>query len=323
MTALVHDDLFLDHDTGRHPECAERLVAIRRHLEVKGLWSACRAVRPRAATVDELAAVHDRAYVAHVGAVAAAGGGRLDADTVLSGGSFEAAVHAAGALLVAVDELASGRETNALCLVRPPGHHATPTGGMGFCLFNNVAVAARNILDRGLGKRVLIVDWDVHHGNGTQDAFYEEPRVLYFSTHRYPFYPGTGARAESGAGAGRGTTINRPLPASTSREEFLRIFEEVLRGPAREFAPDWVLISAGFDAHREDPLGEFCLESEDYGTLTRKVLELAGATARGRVISALEGGYNLRCLAESVASHLAALLGGRAGAGGRACDERP
>lgn len=309
MTLLVYDEVFLTHRTGDHPERGERLTAIRRRLETAGLWAACRVARPRPATRAEVAAVHDAAYIGHVEALAEEGGGFLDADTVVSPGSFNAALHAAGAVLTAVEEVHAGRAPNALCLVRPPGHHATPNGGMGFCLFNNIAIGARAVLDRGLGRKVLIVDWDVHHGNGTQDAFYEDPRVLYFSTHRFPFYPGTGWRDETGEGPGRGFTINRPFGPRTTRGEFLAAFREVIRGPARDFAPDWVLISAGFDAHREDPLGEFCLETGDYATLTREVLDLAGATAGGRVVSALEGGYHLERLAESVAAHVQALLG--------------
>jgi acetoin utilization deacetylase AcuC-like enzyme len=248
--------------------------------------------------------------VARAKLLAEHGGGRLDPDTVVSPASFRVALAAAGACSSAVDAVVAGPERRALCLVRPPGHHATPTHSMGFCLFNNVALAAHRARAVHGMNRVLIVDWDVHHGNGTQDAFYEDPAVMFFSAHRYGggFYPGTGAADETGSGRGLGATLNVPLRYGTSRPDYRAAFTRALEKAADASKPELVLLSAGFDAHARDPVGSLGLEVEDFVWLTRQVLEVARTHAGGRVVSCLEGGYNLEVLAESVQAHLEELL---------------
>ncbi|NOZ21821.1 MAG: histone deacetylase [Planctomycetes bacterium] len=303
---LFYDDIFLEHDTGHHPENAERLVSIREHLKKQGLWENVRT-GPRAATEQEIGANHEARYIAHCRKVAAGGGGMLDPDTVVSPRSYDAAVHAAGALLDAVDAVMGGKVESAVCLVRPPGHHALPAQGMGFCLFNNVAIAAHYLKQKYNLKKIAIVDWDVHHGNGTQDAFYRDPAVLFFSIHRYPFYPGTGAATETGEGEGKGATINKPVPYGISRAEYVSIFEDVLNGPVKEFGPEFVLISAGFDAHVNDPIAGLSLEDEDFGALTRIVKQVAEGTCGGKIVATLEGGYGLGDLPKCVAAHITSL----------------
>ncbi|MEW6360311.1 MAG: histone deacetylase [Planctomycetota bacterium] len=305
-TILFYDDVFLRHDTGYHPEKAQRLVSIRDHLKEEGLWENVRT-GPRAAAEDEIAANHERRYIAHCRKVAASGGGMLDPDTVVSPGSYDAAIRAAGALLEACDAVMNGKAKSALCLVRPPGHHALSAQGMGFCIFNNVAVAAHYLKRKHGLKKIAIVDWDVHHGNGTQDSFYRDPSVLFFSIHRYPFYPGTGAATEAGEGEGKGATINKPVPYGISRAEYIAIFKDVLTGPVKDFRPEAILISAGFDAHVDDPIGGLSLEHEDFGTLTEIVKKVAVETCGGRIVATLEGGYGLDDLARCAAAHLRAL----------------
>ena len=309
MTLLFSDPVFLQHETGRHPECAERLRAISARLESAGLPSRCVAGSFAPLTPEAVARVHLPPVVQLVRETAEEGGGRLDPDTVVSPRSYDVALAAAGACRAAVDALAAGTQANALCLVRPPGHHATPTRSMGFCLFNNVALAARRAQAHGL-NRVLIIDWDVHHGNGTQDVFYADPQVTFFSIHRYGhgFYPGTGAADETGTGPGLGKTINAPMRFGVSRKEYLAAFRSHLEKAADASKPELVLLSAGFDAHALDPIGSLGLETEDFATLTRMVLDVARTHAGGRLVSCLEGGYNLDALAESVQTHLETLL---------------
>jgi len=294
MTLLVSDPLFLEHRVAGHVECPERLLAILEHLGACGLLARLEAIPARDATVDELALCHDRDYIDVVRQTSERGGGWFDADTYLNERSYAAAVRAAGGVLAAVEAVGQGRDSSAFCLVRPPGHHATPARGMGFCLFNNVAIAARFIR-----KRVLIVDWDVHHGNGTQDIFWDDPGVWYFSTHRFPFYPGTGAGDEKGAG----NIINLPMSSGTSRGEFLEGFEGVIRRVGREFRPEWVLVSCGFDAYEHDPIGGLGLQPEDYRTMTG-VLKGLGTP----IVSALEGGYDLKGLGLCAEQHVLGLL---------------
>jgi acetoin utilization deacetylase AcuC-like enzyme len=308
MTILFKDEGFLEHETGQHPECADRLRSIHRRLETDGLLSRFALGDIRSATLPELARVHTEEHIEAIEKFAIAGGGRIESDTVVSPKSFEVACRAAGTAMEAVDQVLSGKHDQAVCLIRPPGHHALPAGPMGFCLFNNAAIAARHAQQAHGLDRVLIVDWDVHHGNGTQDVFFEDESVTFFSAHRWPFYPGTGWKTETGQGPGLGTTFNLPLSFGITRKDYLEAFHSVLADAAARSKPDLILLSAGFDAHRADPVGSLGLESEDYAPLTRLIQDVANAYCQGRLISLLEGGYNLNALAESVAVHLETLV---------------
>jgi acetoin utilization deacetylase AcuC-like enzyme len=289
-----------DHETGPgHPEQAARFDAA-----LRGLPSPVHAVAPRAATPDELALCHTRSYIKIAERDVKSGSRFLSTgDTDISSGSFHAAVHATGTLLTAVDLVVGKEAPNAFCVVRPPGHHATPDAGMGFCLFNSVAVAARYAQQKYRLTRVLIVDWDVHHGNGTQDIFYADPSVLFFSTHQSPWYPGTGAVNENGEGLGEGFTVNCPFPAGSGREQILGAFQNILVPAAEDFRPELVLISAGFDSRGGDPLGNFLLTDQDFADLTTLMMEVADRHASGRLVSVLEGGYNLSGLTSAVHAH--------------------
>jgi acetoin utilization deacetylase AcuC-like enzyme len=293
------------HTTGRsHPERAERLPAVIRGIEESPVADSVVAFEPRLATEDELCAVHEKVYVDALDAFCASGGGHLDADTVVGPASFEASVRAAGSGLDAVERLLAGEGAAAFLAVRPPGHHALDHSAMGFCLFNNVAITAEQLARDG--ERVLIVDWDAHHGNGTQDTFYDRGDVCYISMHQWPFYPGTGALDETGTGAGRGTTVNIPLPAGTTGDVYRRAMDEVVTPVAERFSPTWVLISAGFDGHRADPLTELGLSSGDFADLTFATARLAPP---GRRIVFLEGGYDLDALELSARACVSALAG--------------
>jgi acetoin utilization deacetylase AcuC-like enzyme len=309
MTLLYADERFLDHLTGPHPESPARLTAIFEELETSGLAARCRRPTWEPAPEERLRAVHEAAYLKELAALADRGGGRLDADTVASHASFDVARLAAGALCDAARRVMAGEDSTALCLVRPPGHHARPRRGMGFCLLGNVAIAARAAIDLHGVERVLVVDWDVHHGNGTQEMFYDDPRVAFLSIHRWPFYPGTGAADETGAGDGLGFTKNLPVAFGTPRREYLAMFADELAALAARTRPQLVLVSAGFDAHAADPIGSLGLETEDFGALTHLVRDVARDYAGGRIVSALEGGYNPPVLAECTALHLEGLLG--------------
>jgi len=312
-TAFIYDPIFLEHLTpARHVESPRRVKAIYDQLEQLHWLDRPDVLRlaPRPATEDELAAVHTREYIRSIAEASKAGGGRLDADTSVSERSYEVALMAAGAPLVALDALLAGQARNGYALVRPPGHHAMPDQAMGFCLFNNVAVAARYALDHHGLKRVMIVDYDVHHGNGTQEVFYADPRVLYVSTHQYPWYPGSGRSDEMGEGAGLGTTVNIPLPAGTDWAVFDAVFRQVIAPLADRFRPEVLLVSAGFDAHWRDPLGELLLANVDFVMITRLLKELAEAYCDGRLLLVQEGGYDLDALAQSAASCFNVLLGG-------------
>jgi acetoin utilization deacetylase AcuC-like enzyme len=306
MTLLYSDPLFLKHDTGHHPERAERLRSILSRLKKSGLIERCTAGDYKPLAEEALTKIHSPIQVLRAKQVAEHGGGYLDADTVVSPDSFQVALAAAGACVSAVDAVLKGTDRKALCLVRPPGHHATPAQSMGFCLFNNIALAARHALDSHGLSRVLIVDFDVHHGNGTQDIFYESADVIFFSIHRYGhgFYPGTGAADETGQGRGLGHTINAPIRHGTPSKEYHSRFSSALEKAADAIKPELVLLSAGFDAHAKDPVGSLGLDAEDFVTLTRQVLDVAHTHANGRLVSCLEGGYNLEALAECVQAHL-------------------
>ncbi|MCU1451704.1 MAG: putative deacetylase [Acidimicrobiales bacterium] len=296
---------YLAHDAGRgHPERPARLEAVLAGLEAAGLGDALVWGEPRPATRPELERVHSAGHLDQLEAFCAAGGGRIDTDTSASAASWDAALLAAGAGLDAIERLDRGEADAAFCAVRPPGHHATPERSMGFCLLNNVAVAAAALADRG--ERVLVYDWDAHHGNGTQDAFYTDPRVLYVSAHQWPLYPGTGALQDTGLGEGAGTTINLPFPAGATGDVYLAAFDEVIAPAIEAFGPTWTIVSAGFDGHRADPLTGLDLAAGDYADLTARLL---GAVPHGRVLAFLEGGYDLQALALSAGAFVAALAG--------------
>jgi acetoin utilization deacetylase AcuC-like enzyme len=310
MTVLFTDPLFLRHETGRHPERPQRLAAITDRLASAGLDVRCQPGSYEPLTPEQVARIHRPDVIARARQIAKAGGGHLDADTVVCPASFDVALAAAGACVGGVDAVLRGPDRTALCLVRPPGHHATPTHSMGFCLFNNIALAAAHARDAFGLTRVLILDWDVHHGNGTQDIFYADPTVMFCSIHRFGngFYPGSGAADETGSGPGLGWTLNAPVRFGTSRHDFRSFFLNTLEKAADHMRPELVLLSAGFDAHRRDPIGSLGLESEDFAELTRLVLQVADTHCQGRLVSCLEGGYDLDALAESVQAHLEELL---------------
>jgi acetoin utilization deacetylase AcuC-like enzyme len=307
---LYTHPLFLEHDTGRHPENANRLRWIQARLEKARLIEECVPGTFQPCPEETVSELHHPDVAAQAKRVAALGGGHLDADTVVSPRSYEVGLLAAGASVAAVDEVLAGKARRALCLVRPPGHHATPRRSMGFCLFNNIALAARRAKDAHDLRRILIVDWDVHHGNGTQDIYYDDPEVMFLSIHRYGhgFYPGTGPADEIGTGRGLGFTRNVPVHFGISRRDYLSLFKNAVEQAADRIKPELVLVSAGFDAHTRDPIGSLGLETEDFTEMTRCLLDVAQTHADGRLISCLEGGYHLEALAESVQTHLEELL---------------
>jgi acetoin utilization deacetylase AcuC-like enzyme len=306
---LVYDPIYLKHDTGGHVENAGRLEATISHLEETGLKKQLTPLKPRAASVEELALVHTKEHISHIQDVAGKGGGWLDADTVMSPDSYEVALYAAGGTILAVEAVMEGKVKSAFALVRPPGHHATPRHAMGFCLFNNIAIAAEHALAKYKLERVLIIDFDVHHGNGTQEIFYDRPEVMYISTHEYPFYPGTGGVEETGRGAGEGTTVNIPLPPGCGDNEYLSVFEQVIAPAAKRFKPQLVLVSAGYDAHWADELAMMQLSVSGFAKMARIIRGLADELCEGRLVFALEGGYHLSALAASIKATLDVLLG--------------
>jgi len=307
--ALVYHPACIGHDTGPgHPERPERLAAIRRHLEAVGLWDELEVIEPIPCPRAALLRVHPEEHLDRVRRACLEAPGWLDPDTPVSTGSWDAALLSAGGAIAACDAVAAGRAGAAFVATRPPGHHAEADRAMGFCLFNNVAVAARHLqAERGL-ERVFILDWDVHHGNGTQHLFEDDDTVFYFSTHQYPFYPGTGARAERGHGRGAGFTLNVPMPAGSGDDAYLEVFRDRLLPALEGFRPEFILISAGFDAHRDDPLANMRLTEAGYAALTTLVKEAADRLCGGRLVALLEGGYDLRALAASVEAHLRSLM---------------
>jgi acetoin utilization deacetylase AcuC-like enzyme len=306
---FVYDPIFLEHETGSHPENPDRLRATMSLLEEARLIGRLRRIEARDATADELALVHDPLYVAELERVARAGGGWADPDTLITPRSFDVAVRVVGGTLSAVDAVVARDVGSAFCLVRPPGHHSSARRAMGFCLLNHVAAAAAYARARHGIERVAIVDIDVHHGNGTQDAFYTEPGVLYVSTHEYPFYPGTGAASEIGAGDGRGYTINIPMPHRSGDAEHRRAFEEVVVPALRRYRPDLVLVSAGFDAHYADDIAGQVLSVDGYGALVSMIKAAADELCGGRMVVALEGGYHLVALPWCVRRTIELMLG--------------
>ena len=305
MLLVATDTHFEDHDAGRgHPERPARLRAVLDGLDAGAPPDARRRLEPRRAKRAELERVHTAVYLDHLERFCAAGGGHLDADTGASAASWDAALLAAGSGLEAADALERGDGDWAFCAVRPPGHHAVAERAMGFCLLNNVAVTAAALRDRG--ERVLVVDWDAHHGNGTQDIFYADGSVMYVSMHEWPLYPGTGRLDDAGTGAGAGATVNFPLPAGATGDVYLDAIDSVVEPLVERFAPTWVLVSAGYDAHRADPLTGLGLSAGDYVDLTARVMALAPAR---RMVVFLEGGYDLDALRDSTAATVSTLLG--------------
>ncbi|HLF41657.1 MAG TPA: histone deacetylase [Acidimicrobiia bacterium] len=307
MLLVATDPAFDEHDTGPgHPERARRLKAVLDGLTAADLTDAVKLLEPREATREEMARVHPIGYLDALEQFCTAGGGAIDPDTRVSQGSWRAGILAAGAGLAAVDALRRGEGDAAFLAVRPPGHHALATRPMGFCVINNIAVVAANLAEQG--ERLLVVDWDAHHGNGTEAIFWDDPRVLYVSMHQYGrgFYPGTGALTDVGGNGARGLNLNLPFPAGTTGDTYLRALDEVVAPAVEAFAPTWVLVSAGYDGHRDDPLTELGLSAGDFADVSRRVARFAPSP--GRLILFLEGGYDLDALRESVGASLAALV---------------
>ena len=310
-TGLILDSACLNHLTGPgHAERPERFQAVAEALDRSGLLKSCRQIKARTANEDDIHLVHTHAYMSKVRRDITRRSTTLSTgDTAISAHSLDVAHVAAGSVLSAVDAVMDKKVDNTFVVVRPPGHHATPTRGMGFCIFNNVAIGARHAqLRRGV-ERVLIADWDVHHGNGTQDTFYRDGSVFFFSTHQYPWYPGTGPASEKGEDGGTGSTLNCPFPAGAGHAEILGAFRRRLLPAMESFKPDLVMVSAGFDSRRGDPLGRFLLKDDDFAELTSVMLEIADRYAGGRLVSVLEGGYNLAGLAQATTAHVEALRG--------------
>lgn len=306
-TCYAYDRIEQEHTLGGHPENRGRLATTMRLLQADGILGRLQAAPVLPASLDRLQRVHPRPYIEHLRQMAEQGGGHLDPDTYVVGGSYQAALASAGALVGVVEQVMGGRAQNGMSLMRPPGHHALAARGMGFCLLANVAIAARAAQVEFGAERVLIVDWDVHHGNGTEAIFYDDPTVAFFSTHQYPFYPGTGAASDIGRGPGRGLTMNVPFPAGVGDHGYAQAFEQLLIPWARRFQPDLILVSAGYDAHWRDPLAMENLSLAGYAHLTTQVKGLAAELCQGRLVVALEGGYDLDVLAHAVLDTLRVL----------------
>ncbi|MGH9721474.1 MAG: histone deacetylase family protein [Bryobacteraceae bacterium] len=312
MTGLLANPISKQHLTGDgHPERPDRFEAVVQALDREGLAKTAYRIPFRKATDDEVALCHSRDYIQtvrrQIGGLSRGVHDLVTGDTMVSPRSLDVALEASGGVLNAVDVVFGGKAKNAFCVVRPPGHHATPDRGMGFCIFNNVAIGARYAQKKHSAARVLIADWDVHHGNGTQDIFYSDGSVFFFSTHQSPWYPGTGMAHETGEGAGKGTTLNCPFPAGAGRKEILGAFRDKLKPAADRFKPDLIILSAGFDSRIGDPLGRFTLTDAEFAELTEVAMEMAGKHAGGRLVSVLEGGYNLSGLASAASAHMRAL----------------
>lgn len=308
-TILIYHPFYLEHANPQgHPEQSERLSVTYQLLKESRLLSNLKLISPFEAAEEIICMVHDSQYVNSVKEVAELGGGYIDADTIISPSSFKAAALAVGGVLSAVDNLCSGENLRAFCLLRPPGHHATAQVGMGFCIFNNLAVGAKYAFDKYKISRILIIDWDAHHGNGIQDIFYDSPHVLYVSLHQYPLYPGTGEIAEVGQGKGEGYTVNIPLPAGSGDEIYLEVFLRIIAPVAFQFKPELIMVAAGYDGHFADPLASLKLTTSGYARMTKEVLSLASSSG-GKVIFSLEGGYNLEALSYSILVTLSELAG--------------
>lgn len=310
ITGFCHDSRFTRHDTGiGHPERPERMTAALRHLDHMKWRTSLTDVTARLSSVDWIKTVHNPAYIARAEAACKLGQSHLDSmDVAISSESYKVARLAVGAALSLADEVITGKIDNGFALIRPPGHHAENDAALGFCLFNNIAILARYLqVEHGLEK-IAIVDWDVHHGNGTQHTFEADPTVMYVSTHQYPYYPGTGSLSEQGEGRGKGSIVNCPMPAGADDRNYELAFIQKVIPALDKFAPDAILISAGFDAHKSDPLAEISLSTEFFSWMTMRLLEIADKHAAGRVISLLEGGYNLDTLGPCISAHLETLM---------------
>ncbi|MFP6638294.1 MAG: histone deacetylase [Nitrospinaceae bacterium] len=307
-TGYVSDPFYLRHETEPHPENPGRLTAIQNQLESSEFYNNLILIQPHKATEEEIALVHDSGYVESVKQSCADDVRNLDADTIISPDSYDAALLSAGAGMTAIDQIITGSIQNAFCAVRPPGHHAEQDHAMGFCLFNNVAIAARYAQKAKGLNNIFIFDWDVHHGNGTQHSFYNDPSVYYCSMHQYPFYPGTGAIEETGTGDGLGTTLNLPMDAYSEDEDYISALENKLIPEIQRYQPDLIIISAGFDAHKNDPLAQIQLTTDCFGQMTKMVMEVATDVCDGRLLSMLEGGYDYDALSNSVQLHTQTLL---------------
>ena len=306
---LVYDPVYLKHDTGHHVEIADRLIQVISLLESSHMMEQLVLLKPSRASVKDVIQVHTESYISAIESMGLRGGGWLDGDTVMSSDSYEVALFAVGGAITAVDKVMTGDVDSAFALVRPPGHHATQRGAMGFCLFNNIAIAARHAYTAYDLDRILIIDFDVHHGNGTQGTFYDNSSVLYFSMHQYPFYPGTGSMEEKGTGEGDGTTVNVPIPGWCGDKEYMHIFQQILNPLTLRFQPQLILVSAGYDAHWADNISQMQLTVNGYAEMVNNIKELAIKLCQGRVVIILEGGYHLKALPYSVKATLDILLG--------------
>lgn len=309
-TGFVYDPRLLDHHAGTgHPECPERLSSVMSHLEKLTWFRTLQQIPAKPADEAWLREIHSAKYLLRAKETCASGSHLLDTpDVGISLHSLDRAILAAGAAIELADKMASGVIQNGFALLRPPGHHAEKETAMGFCLLNNVAILARYLQKKYAFEKIAILDWDVHHGNGTQHAFEEDPSVFYISLHQFPFYPGTGSSSETGIGRGRGTTLNCPMPAGSTDWSYEQAFRLKILPALESYKPDVILISAGFDAHQADPLGQINLSTEFYGWMTEQLMEIAHKHSGGRILSILEGGYNLQALPLCVARHIQALL---------------
>lgn len=307
QTGIIYHSRYLDHETGYHPENKERLLVIDRHLNDTGLYQRLVRIAPRMAGREEILLAHSSNYVDTVAQACLMGEQMLNLDTPICRDSYSVALLAAGGVLAGIDAIMDGKVAHAFAMVRPPGHHAPRDRSLGFCLFNNIAIGAKYLKERYFLERILIVDWDIHHGNGTQDIFYQEEGIFYLSLHQQNHYPFTGYGEEQGEGEGRGWTLNLPLPGGIYRERYREAFSSGLK-KALQIKPQFILVSAGFDAHEADPLGFFPLQAQDFYWMTRELVEKGGAFSNGRILSALEGGYEQKALALSVEAHLKGYL---------------
>jgi acetoin utilization deacetylase AcuC-like enzyme len=307
---FIYHPLFLNHNTGPgHPEKSQRLETVVKHLLASDLWTSLSHLRPSPSSLEWLHTVHPERYTTMIKIRCQHGEPVLDeGDTRVSKESYDVALLAAGGVLQAVDEVMAGTLTRAFCAVRPPGHHAGSATAMGFCLFNNVAIGARYAQRNHGLRKVAIVDWDVHHGNGTQQIFYDDDSVLYISLHQYPFYPGTGGASERGVGRGEGFTLNCPMGAGSVEKDYINAFQTQILPALHRFQPELLFVSAGFDAHRDDPLADIHLTEESFGRMTELLMGVAKQYCGGKIVSVLEGGYHLQALAQSVEAHLRGMM---------------